>query len=507
MSQELLFEMKNITKVFPGVRALSGVDLILHKGEVLAVVGENGAGKSTLMNIMLGSLKPTEGEMFFKGKPFTPKNPSEALNSGIAMIHQELTLVPEMSVSENIWLGQEKKFLRGGYLQVAKRDKMTKKLLSDLEIDVNPRKKIKELSVAEMQLVEIARAVSYDSEVIIMDEPTSSLTNREIQLLYKIMKSLTEKGVAITFITHKLDEVFATCDNVMIMRDGQLIDRKPIGEITSDEMIEKMVGREVSNLYPKEEAEIGEVLLQVKNLSRKGYFKDISFEVRRGEILGFAGLVKAGRSEVMECIFGIEKADAGEIYMNGKKIKISTTSDAIKNGMAMITEDRLRRGLIHIHTVRSNLSLAYLPSICKGGFVDRRREEKDCLKVKEQTQIKASSLSQLAGQLSGGNQQKVIIAKWLLSQADLFIFDEPTRGIDVGSKAEIYKLMCELAKQGKAIIMVSSELPEVMAMSDRMVVMAHGEAMAELTHEEYEETKIMQYAFGYRSTQKEEVKG
>ena len=500
MEQKLLFEMKNITKMFPGVLALSDVSLSLDKGEVLAIVGENGAGKSTLMNIMLGSIKPDKGEMKFRDKPFTPKNPAEALASGISMIHQELTLVPEMTVSENIWLGQEKKFQVGGWLSIPKRDSATKELLDELKIDINPRKKVRELAVAEMQLVEIARAVSRESEVIIMDEPTSSLTNREIDMLYNIIRSLKSKGISVTFITHKLGEVFAICDNVMIMRDGRLIDRKPVNKITSDEMISKMVGRDMSNLYPKEAAEIGEVVLEVKNLSRKGYFEDISFSVRKGEILGFCGLVKAGRSEVMECIFGIEKPDTGEVYMNSKKLQINETGDAIQHKMAMVTEDRLRRGLIHIHSVKKNISLAYLPKITKSGFIDLKTEDKDCQRVKEATGIKASSLNMLGGQLSGGNQQKVIIAKWLLTESEVFIFDEPTRGIDVGSKAEIYKLMCNLAKQGKAIIMVSSELPEIMAISDRMIVMAHGKMMAELNHNEYDENKIMHFAFGYNES-------
>ncbi|MEI8200826.1 MAG: sugar ABC transporter ATP-binding protein [Eubacteriales bacterium] len=500
---EILFEMKGITKVFPGVRALSDVDLYLKKGEVLAVVGENGAGKSTLMNIMLGSHKPDDGEMIFKDKPYNPKNPAEALNAGISMIHQELTLVPEMSVSENIWLGQEEKFIKFGWLKVEDRDQATKKLLDELKIDVNPRKKIKTLSVAEMQLIEIARAVSYDSEVIIMDEPTSSLTNKEINMLYDIIRSLTKKNISITFITHKLDEVFTICDSVMIMRDGHLIDRKPVGEITSDEIIHKMVGRDLTTLYPKEIAAIGDVVLEVKNLTRKGYFNDISFTVRKGEILGFSGLVKAGRSEVMECVFGVEKPDSGEIFMHGKLMKINNTEDAINQKMAMVTEDRLRRGLIHMHSVKINLSLAYLPRITnRGGFIDRRKEEADCQRVRTAIEIKASNLNQLAGQLSGGNQQKVIIGKWLLTDSELLIFDEPTRGIDVGSKAEIYKIMCNLAKQGKAIIMVSSELPEVMAISDRLVVMAHGKKMIELDRCEYDETTIMQYAFGYNNNQK-----
>jgi ABC-type sugar transport system ATPase subunit len=506
MPNEFVLEMKNITKLFPGVRALSGVNLSLSRGEVLAVVGENGAGKSTLMNIMLGSIHSDGGEMFLKGKHFLPKNPAAALNSGISMIHQELTLVPEMTVSENIWLGQEKKFLKYGILQVKKRDEASKRVLTELKIDIDPRKKIKSLTVAEMQLVEIARAVSYDSEIIIMDEPTSSLTSKEIELLYEIVRSLTKKGMAVTFITHKLDEVFAICNNVMIMRDGQLIDYKPVNEISSNEMIAKMVGRDVSNLYPKEPAEIGEVVLEVKNLTRKGYFKNVGFSVRKGEILGFCGLIGAGRSEVMECIFGIEKPDSGELFINGKQLKIDSPRDAIRNRIGMVTEDRLRRGVIHMLSVKFNIALAYLPNAIKGGFVNDRQIEKDCYHMKDIAGIKAASLNQLAGQLSGGNQQKAIIAKWLLTESEVIIFDEPTRGIDVGSKVEIYKLLCSLAKQGKAIIMVSSELPEIMAMSDNMIVMSHGEVMARLGRAEYEENKIMQYAFGYRDSKTENFK-
>lgn len=493
--------MKNITKKFPGVLAVSEVDLFLIKGEVLAVVGENGAGKSTLMNLVLGSIQPTNGEMTYKGKRYAPKNPEEALKTGISMIHQELTLVPEMTVSENIWLGQEKKFLKFGYLSIRKRDEATRNLLDELKIEVNPRAKIKTLSVAEMQLVEIARAVSYDSEIIIMDEPTSSLTNKEIDMLYGIVESLVKKGMSVVFITHKLDEVFRICNDVMVMRDGKYIDRKSVKEITSEEIIAKMVGRDLTNLYPKEKADIKEVVLEVKNLTRKGFFEDISFSVRKGEILGFSGLVKAGRSEVMECLFGIERPDSGEVFLNGKKIEIKSTVDAINKRMAMITEDRLRRGVIHMHSVKYNLSLAYLPRITKKGFVDRKQEEEDCLRIQKATGIKASNLDQLAGQLSGGNQQKVIIAKWLLTESEVIIFDEPTRGIDVGSKAEIYKLMGELAKQGKTIIMVSSELPEIMAISDRMIIMANGKKMAELDRKEYDENTIMQYAFGYRKAQ------
>jgi ABC-type sugar transport system ATPase subunit len=498
MEQEILFEAKGITKFFPGVRALSDVDMVLHKGEVLAIIGENGAGKSTLMNIMLGSIQPTSGEMFFEGKPFQPKNPTDALVRGVSMIHQELTLVPDMTVSENIWLGQEKRFSKAGFLHVKEREKATRAILEEYNISIKPSETVRLLSVAQMQLVELVRAVSWDSKVIIMDEPTSALTDKEIGLLYELIKKISAKGIAVTFITHKLNEVFEICENVMIMRDGQLIDRQATAEISSDEMISKMVGRDLANLYPKVPAEIGEVVMEVKGLTRTGYFKDVNFTLRKGEILGFSGLIGAGRSEVMESIFGITRFDSGEVYLYGKKADIRTPGDAIANKMAMVTEDRLRRGLIHILSLKFNMSLAYLGGITKWGFVNRKQEDIDCERLINSIDVATTGLKQIAGTLSGGNQQKVIIAKWLLTKSEIIIMDEPTRGIDVGSKAEIYKLMGELASQGKAVIMISSELPELLGVTDRMMIMSNGEIVGELDREEYDENTILQYAFGLR---------
>ena len=498
MLNEIILEMKGIYKYFRGVTALNDVSLTVHKAEILALVGENGAGKSTLMNILLGALQPDGGEILFKGRKFLPGSPAAALNAGISMIHQELTLVPDMSVSENIWLGREQLFTKRGYLNISARDKATNELLSQLKINVDPAMPIKMLSVAQMQLVELARAVSYNSELIIMDEPTSSLTSSEISVLYDIVHSLSAKGTSIIFITHKLEGVFAICNTVTILRDGHFVDSKPIEALTKDEIIAKMVGRRVENLYPKEYADIGEVALEVKNFTREGCFSDVSFSVRKGEVLGFCGLIGAGRTELVESIFGIEKKTSGTLYLGGKETVIKSTKDAIAHGMAMVTEDRLRRGLIHKLSVKFNMSVAYLDRVCRFGFANDTQIEKDCASMREALAIKVSSLNQLGGQLSGGNQQKVIIGKWMMTEPEILILDEPTRGIDVGAKAEIYRLICKLAQEGKAIIMVSSELPELMGISDRIIVMANGHQMGEFEREHFDSSSIMQAAFGKR---------
>lgn len=494
--RKVLLEAKEVVKTFPGVKALDRVQLKLHEGEVVALVGENGAGKSTFMNILLGSLKMDSGELYLKGKPYQPHNPAQALESGVSMIHQELTLIPEMTVDENIWLGREKLYENCGYLNLKKRMKATRDLLNEYGIDLDPEKQVEHLSVAQMQQVELVRALSYDADVIIMDEPTSSFTTKEIEQLYKIIKILTGRKKGIIFITHKLDEIFTACDTAVVLRDGQYIATKSTEDVDRDKLIGLMVGRTVSNLYPKNEAKIQDVILEVKNLSRKGYFEDVSFSVRAGEVLGFCGLIGAGRSEVMECIFGMEKKTAGEIYLHQKKVDIRIPRDAIRHKIAMVTEDRRDKGLMHMQSVKFNMSISYLDQIVKGCFVDQKTETKDCMETAESVRIKMTGLSQGAGQLSGGNQQKVIIGRWLLTQPDVFILDEPTRGIDIGAKAEIYKLIMEMAQQGKAIIVVSSELPELMGICDRAIIMSRGKITGEVDRADFDEKRMLRYAFG-----------
>jgi ABC-type sugar transport system ATPase subunit len=492
-----LLELKGISKRFPGVQALDRVELTLHTGEVLGLIGENGAGKSTLMKIVLGEYQKDEGEMLLKGNPYHPKTPNEALHSGISMIHQELTLVPEMTVAENIWIGRESKFTKMGLIDIKAREKAAIDLLNEWEIDLNPRLNASELSVAHMQLVEIARAVSYDADIIIMDEPTSALTNTEIEKLYRIIKTLAQKGKGIIFISHKLDELFEICDNVVVLRDGQYVKTSSTNTITRDQLITMMVGRELSDLYPKKEVQLGDIIFEVENLSKKGVYENVSFSVRRGEILGFCGLMGAGRTEIMQSIFGIDSPpETGTIKLYGKEIHNKNTKQAIKNGLSMVTEDRLRSGVIHKLSVRENISLAYISKITRFGFIDKTKEAEDCNKIIKAINIKVPSSEQEVGMLSGGNQQKAILGKWLLTQPEVLILDEPTRGIDVGAKAEIYRLIGNLAQSGKAVIVISSELPEIMGVSDRIVVVRKGKIVAEEQRNNFDQETLVKRAFG-----------
>ena len=493
---EFLLEMNEITKVFPGVRALDKASLKLKKGEAHALIGENGAGKSTLMKVLLGSYMPDGGNMIYKGKPYSPKSPSDALNQGISMIHQELTLVPEMTVAENIWIGRENDFKKLGLLSPAKRRAATVELLDKLGIAINPDTEVSKLSVANMQLVEIARAVSYDSDIIIMDEPTSALTNQEIEKLYEIVSDLIAKGKSVIYISHKLDEIFTICSKITVLRDGQYISTHETSDITQDELISLMVGRKLENMYPKEDVKIGEVAFEARHITRAHYFDDVSFKVHRGEILGFCGLMGAGRTEIMQGIFGIDKIDSGEMFVDGHKIANKNPGKAIANKIAMVTEDRLRRGAIHRLSVGVNISLAYLNKISPYGFIDFVQEDKDCQKMVDSMGIKIANKNQEIGSLSGGNQQKAIIGKWLLTEPEILILDEPTRGIDVGAKSEIYRLIGSLAKAGKAIIVVSSELPELMGICDRILVVRNGKIVAEEVRENLDQEVLMKHAFG-----------
>lgn len=496
MASDYLLEMRDITKIFPGVCALDNVSFQLGYGEAHALIGENGAGKSTLMKVALGSYRPDTGEMSLKGEPFSPKSPADALNRGISMIHQELTLVPDMTVAENIWIGRENSFKKAGLISPKKRAKATQELLSQLGIDLDPDVVVAKLSVAHMQLVEIARAVSYNSDVIIMDEPTSALTNREIDKLYEIVNDLIAHGKSVIFISHKLEELFTICTKITVLRDGQFVATEDTKNVTQDELIRMMVGRKLENLYPKEDTETGDVALEVRNLNRPGYFEDVSFSVKRGEVLGFCGLMGAGRTEIMQSIFGIDKAASGEILVDGKAVKVKSTKQAIQNKMAMVTEDRLRRGAIHKLSVKTNISLAYLDSITHFEFVDRKQETEDCQRMVKAMDIRVASINQEIGSLSGGNQQKAIIGKWMLTEPEILILDEPTRGIDVGSKSEIYRLINSLAQAGKAIIVVSSELPEIMGICDRILVVRNGRIVAESTRGEFNQENLMKHAFG-----------
>jgi ABC-type sugar transport system ATPase subunit len=488
--------MKNIVKTFPGVKALDGASLRVEKGQIHALIGENGAGKSTLMKILLGVYSRDNGEIIYKEAPINFKTPNEALSSGVSMIHQETSLIPTMDVTENIWIGRENKFGKLGFVSKKKRRQAADELLRRLKINISPDTPAHRLSVAAAQLVELARAVSYDSEIVIMDEPTSSLTDSEVSLLYDVIRGLSSNGTAIIFISHKLEEIFEICSRVTVMRDGKFVAEHDTAHLDKNQLITEIAGRKISELFPKEAAEIGEVAMDVRNLTSVGVFKNVSFQVRKGEILGFCGLVGAGRTEIMRAIFGIDKPDSGEIFINGGKARINTPEEAIKNGLAMVTEDRLRMGIISNLSVLANISLAYLRSLSCLGFVNGARERAECTAMVNKLSVKTPNLKQRIGALSGGNQQKAIIARWLETDPEILIMDEPTRGIDVGSKSEIHRLISSLAQQGKAIILVSSELPEILGMSDRITVVREGRLVADMPRAEATQEILLRHAFG-----------
>lgn len=496
MSNDTILVMEHISKTFPGVKALQDVQLTVRKGTVHALMGENGAGKSTLMKILNGMYTPDSGTITFNGQVVTIPNTHTALQLGIAMIHQELAPVPYMTVAENIFLGREP-VGRFGMVDWRKLASNTRALLDRLEIRIDPNTLMKELSVANTQMVEIAKAISYDASLIIMDEPTSAITEREVAHLFKMIRSLKEKGVAIIYITHKMNEVFQIADDITVFRDGTHIATVPAAQTNRDSLITMMVGRELNNMFPKEEAPIGEVVLSVRNLTRNGVIQDVSFDLRRGEILGLAGLMGAGRTEVIESIFGIHPLDRGEITIQGKRTTIKSPADAIRHGMALLTEDRKLTGIMGVLPVRDNMMIASLRNYEANGFLKKQMIEEVCHQEKGRLEIRTPHMDQVIKLLSGGNQQKVLISRWLLTSPDILILDEPTRGIDVGAKAEIHKLMCKLAQEGKAIIMISSELPEILGMSDRVLVMHEGKVGGEFMRAEATQETIMRAATGH----------
>lgn len=494
---EYVLELKNIYKSFPGVKVLEDVTLQVRPGEVHALMGENGAGKSTLMKILMGIYKADQGSIFLEGKETVIHGPKDAMSKGISMIHQELNTVLDMEVAENVFVGREllkKGFEKLKIVDIARMREETGKYFREMNIDIDPRAKMRTLSVAEMQLVEIVKAISLNSRIIVMDEPTSAITEKEATVLFAQIERLKKQGVAIIYISHKMDEIFRISDTITVLRDGQWIGTKPAKELDNDMLIKMMVGRELTDIYPKDPVEIGDVILEVKNLSRGKKVRDASFSLRKGEVLGIAGLVGAGRSELVETIFGLYPKTGGQIFLHGKEVHIKSAADAIKNKMALITEDRKQTGLNLIVSVKENIASVSIGKISNHGIVNDKKINEVSEKYIKELKIKTPDGNAIVGNLSGGNQQKVVLAKWLLDEPDIIIFDEPTRGIDIGAKRDIYLLINNLAKEGKAVIVISSEMAEVMGICDRILVMAEGRINGEVQREEFSQEVIMGYA-------------
>ena len=496
MSSVPLLQMEHIRKVFPGVVALDDVSLAIKEGTVHALMGENGAGKSTLMKILTGVYTKTEGTIKWQGEELDTSSITHVLRSGITMIFQELNPIKTMKVCENIYVGREPYKIKGLLLDRRKIVEDTRALFADLDItDIDPNEDVGNLTVAEMQMVEIAKAISYNARLIIMDEPTSAISEKECQHLFRMVNNLKSRGIAFIFITHKMDEVFQISDEITIMRDGTYVGTYDAKQITHDELVKLMVGREITDMFPKEEAEITDVKLEVSGLNVEGVLKDIHFKVHKGEILGFAGLMGAGRTEVMEALFGIRKASSGTVKIDGKEVHIHSPKDAIKHKIAFLTEDRRTTGCFLPLSVRDNIMVCSYDQISnKMKKISVGKEKKVCGQQIEKYAIKTPGPEQVIGNLSGGNQQKVLISRWLLTNPEIIILDEPTRGIDVGSKSEIHKMISRLAQQGVAVIMISSELPEILGMSDRIMVMYEGRITGEVSREEASQELIMRYA-------------
>ena len=492
-NQEYILELNHIVKLFPGVRALDDMNLKVRPAAVHVICGENGAGKSTLMKVISGEYIAEEGEVIYKGQKLGKRTILETMEMGISMIHQEMNPIKSMTVAQNIYLGREPQKPKG-FVDFKKMNEQTQALLDELNIPCKATQMMQELSIANQQQVEIAKAISTNASVVIMDEPTSAIADAEVEMLFSQIADLKKKGVAILYITHKMDEIFRIADDVTIIRDGSWVDTKPIAQLTVDEIITQMVGRKVENLYPENKAKKGDVMLDVQNLSRAGAFDHISFQVRSGEIVGFSGLVGAGRSEVMRAVFGVDPRDSGKIVVDGTERKIKSAGDGIKNGIAMISEDRRAEGIIPIRSIRENISLAFIDQFAKGSIIDQKREREKADGLMRKLKVRAASPTQEIRTLSGGNQQKAILAKWMMGDTKVMIMDEPTRGIDVGSKEEIHQLMCECAEEGMAVIMISSELPEVIGMSDRVYVMREGKISGMLNRDELSQDAIMKLA-------------
>lgn len=492
---EYILEMRDIVKTFPGVKALDGAQLCVRAGSVHALMGENGAGKSTLMKCLFGIYQRDSGSILLDGKQVHFKNPADAMENGVSMVHQELNQALRRSVADNIWLGRypaKLGLVRGRYME-----QKTRELFADLEIDVDPNRIIGTLSVAERQMVEIAKAVSYDARVLVLDEPTSSLADREVAHLFGMIRKLRERGCGIIYISHKMDEILAISDDVTVMRDGKYISTDPAASLTTQKIIEKMVGRELTQLYPAQNRERGAELLRVQGLSAKG-LQDISFTLHRGEVLGLCGLVGAGRTEILETLFCMRKCTGGRVELDGKVLRVRRPAEAISSGLALLTEERRATGIFGGLSLTDNACIARL-SRYRGplGLLRTRKMHKDTDDIIRDLRVKAPGHHTPIKLLSGGNQQKVILGRWLLTQPEVLLLDEPCRGVDVGAKSEIYALIAQLADQGRGIVMVSSEMPELIGMCDRILVISGGRVAGELVRGEYSEQKLMALAAKY----------
>lgn len=489
---EYVLELQGITKIFPGVKALNKVRFQLRKGEIHALMGENGAGKSTFIKVITGVHKAEEGEMFLDGQKVDFKGPRDAQNAGIAAVYQHPTSYPHLTVAENIFMGHEE--VKAGFIQWKQMNEKAAALLKELNADFKPTAEMGALSVAQQQMVEIAKALSTNAKIVILDEPTAALTKNESEELYRIVEKLRDSGVSIIFISHRFEDMYRLATRVTVFRDSQYIGTYDVDKITNADLIKAMVGREIKDMFPKPEVKIGSEVLKVEGLSRMGYFKDVSFTVHQGEILGLTGLVGAGRTEVVESICGVTQPDSGRVFLEGRQVQVRHPADAMKEGLILLPEDRQKEGLILSWGLGRNVTLPVISKYAKNSFTDEKKEREVSKQLLEEVDTKAISVFDLASSLSGGNQQKVVVAKALAQEMKVVIMDEPTKGVDVGAKAEIYQIMGDLALKGYAIILISSEMPEILGMSDRIVVMCNGKVSGELKRGEATQEAILELA-------------
>ena len=491
-TREPVVRLRGISKEFPGVKAVDGVNLEIRPGEVHALAGENGAGKSTLMKILSQVERPTEGEVEISGEKVAFHGPGHAQSLGVAMVYQEFALAPHLSVAENLFLGREP--ARAGFVNRRKEKEKARELLGRVGLEIEPGRLVSSLTVAEQQRLEIAKALAIEAKVLILDEPTATLAEKEIEGLFEVIQDLASRGIAILYISHRLDEIFRIANRVTVMRDGKVVDTVAASELDEEKLVRLMVGREVGNLYPKPEAEIGEVVLRVSGISRGTVLQDCSFEVRSGEILGFAGLVGAGRTELARAVFGADPVDSGAVELEGEEVRIKDPQTAIEAGIGYLTEDRKGEGLALQLGVAENITLAHVP--VRAGFLDLGAERRTARRRRDELNIRTPSIRRRVQVLSGGNQQKVVVAKWLETRAKVLFFDEPARGIDVGAKAEMFGLIGDLAKEGRAIVLISSYLPELLNMCDRILVMREGRVAGTISREEFSEERAIALATG-----------